>query len=273
MVKPIDSPMKSIAGKLAFVLLNEKGADRLRARLEGTPWRGPLHEADIIVPPSMGKKISQMGEELFREYAGLVFVMSSGIALRVIAPVLKSKYDDPAVVILDDQWRFGVSALSGHEGGANWLACQVAKLTDAVPVISTGRETNKAYTLGIGCRRGTGEEEILGAVKAFLAEQGRDVMDIRWAASVDIKKGEEGMTRAFDRLGLPLLYFSGKEINEFDGAYTPSEASVRQLGIKGVAEPCALLAGRNSVLVKTKTINGPVTLALAKEEVEPVWEG
>ena len=52
--------------------------------------------------------------------------MASGIVVRTIAPLIKNKKTDPAVVVLDEKGEFAVSLLSGHVGGANNIAKQIA---------------------------------------------------------------------------------------------------------------------------------------------------
>ncbi|HDY90459.1 MAG TPA: hypothetical protein ENH82_20355, partial [bacterium] len=60
--------------------------------------------------------------------------MASGIVVRIIAPYIKDKHTDPAVVVVDDVGRSVISLVSGHEGGANKLAHRVANIlkTDAI---------------------------------------------------------------------------------------------------------------------------------------------
>lgn len=78
--------------------------------------------------------------DAFHRYDAHVFVMATGIAVRMIAPLLRGKTSDPAVVAVDDAGRFAVSLLSGHAGGANALAEAVAGCIGAVPVISTATD-------------------------------------------------------------------------------------------------------------------------------------
>jgi cobalt-precorrin 5A hydrolase len=66
--------------------------------------------------------------------------MASGIVVRDIAPLLRSKHTDPAVVVLDEQGRHAISLLSGHQGGANELARRIADLLDGVPVLTTASD-------------------------------------------------------------------------------------------------------------------------------------
>lgn len=85
-------------------------------------------------------ELKDVAEKAFSEYDGLVFVMATGIVVRVIAPFIKGKDVDPAVVVMDEAGRFAVSLLSGHLGGANELAKEVARHTGATPVITTATD-------------------------------------------------------------------------------------------------------------------------------------
>lgn len=76
----------------------------------------------------------------FKRSAALVFVSATGIAVRAIAPLVKAKHLDPAVVVVDERARFSISLLSGHLGGANRLAADIAGALKAAPVISTATE-------------------------------------------------------------------------------------------------------------------------------------
>ena len=61
-------------------------------------------------------------DEAFRRCDLLVFVGASGIAVRKIAPYVRDKFQDPAVLCLDEYGRFVIPLLSGHVGGANAFA-------------------------------------------------------------------------------------------------------------------------------------------------------
>jgi cobalt-precorrin 5A hydrolase len=78
----------------------------------------------------------------FHQYDCHVFIFSTGIAVRIIAPLLSSKLTDPAVVVLDDQARHAVSLVSGHIGHGNRYACQIGHLLGATPVITTATDVN-----------------------------------------------------------------------------------------------------------------------------------
>ncbi len=205
-------------------------------------------------------------EEKFHKFEGHIFIMSMGIVYRIIAPLITNKYNDPAVVVVDDARRHAIAALSGHEGGANRLTFKVAQILDAQPVVTTASETNKRIIIGIGCRKGTSCKDIERAVLKTLEENNLQREDTRIAASVDIKKGEPGLIEAFDNMNIPLLFISSEKIKTFTGYKNVSVAALRRLGLPGVSEPCALLAGRNTALILERTIIGPVTIALAKED-------
>lgn len=78
-------------------------------------------------------------EEAFDAYEAIVAVMSAGIAVRKCAPLLTTKWRDPAVVVVSPDLGFAVPILGGHHG-ANDLAREIGKKTGAVPVISTATE-------------------------------------------------------------------------------------------------------------------------------------
>lgn len=76
---------------------------------------------------------------LFSEYREIVCLMSSGIVIRKIAPLLKDKWSDPAVVVVDPGMKFAIPLTGGHHG-ANALAFELGGL-GMVPVITTATES------------------------------------------------------------------------------------------------------------------------------------
>lgn len=84
--------------------------------------------------------------EIFSKYDGLIFVCACAIAVRKIAPLLRSKLTDPAVVTIDENASFVISLLSGHIGGANDLTEFIAKKIGALPVVTTATDTGKKFS-------------------------------------------------------------------------------------------------------------------------------
>lgn len=81
--------------------------------------------------------------EAFRQYDALIFFMAAGIAVRMIAPHLKSKLTDPAVIVADEQGRHVISLLSGHVGGGNRLTIRVADCLGGEPIVTTATDVNE----------------------------------------------------------------------------------------------------------------------------------
>ena len=77
----------------------------------------------------------------------MIFVGSCGIAVREIAPHVRDKRTDPAVLCVDELGHFVIPILSGHIGGANALAGKLAGCLSAVPVITTATDINHKFSV------------------------------------------------------------------------------------------------------------------------------
>ncbi len=89
-----------------------------------------------------GEPVTALLPRLFAVVDGLVCIMATGIVVRTLAPHLRGKEVDPAVVVLDEAGQFAISLLSGHLGGANDLARELAELTGGRAVITTATDVN-----------------------------------------------------------------------------------------------------------------------------------
>lgn len=83
----------------------------------------------------------------FSDLDGFIFIGALGIAVRVTAPHLSSKAQDPAVVVLDEAGRYVIPVLSSHLGGANPLALEIAGLIGAEPVITTATDVRGRFAV------------------------------------------------------------------------------------------------------------------------------
>jgi cobalt-precorrin 5A hydrolase len=258
---------------VAVITLSDQGAkvaDRLAGQLAACDVY--VHgEVRLPGESTAGRfdSVVELTAKVFSEYQGLVYVMPCGVAVRAVGPLIRDKHSDPAVVVLDVAARWAVSLLSGHEGGANRLAVEVANILDAEPVISTTTEATKTLIAGIGCRRGTEAERIVKAIHEAVDLVGETVSNIRLLASVDIKRDEAGLLEAADRLGIPLRLLTSREVCGSTRSFVRSSFVEDKVGLPAVAEPAALLAGRRTELLLPKQIFQGVTVALAKEE--GVW--
>jgi cobalt-precorrin 5A hydrolase len=86
---------------------------------------------------------------LFAQYKGIIMVISLGAVVRMIAPILKDKKTDPAVVVIDDRGENVISVLSGHLGGANELTREVAAVLGARPIITTASDVQKTIPVDL----------------------------------------------------------------------------------------------------------------------------
>lgn len=115
--------------KIAYFWMTQKGHE-LTCRLQKAM-------GGIIEPKAEFPKAVQRD---FQDCDALVFVMAMGIVVRTIAPLIRSKDKDPAVIVLDQNGAFAISLLSGHLGGANYLTKRIAAAIQAQPVITTATD-------------------------------------------------------------------------------------------------------------------------------------
>jgi len=124
----------------AVFALTTQGAKLARSLGSGLP-------ADVYLPGNLSgpgessfAHLKDAVDQAWTAYTQLIFIAASGIVVRTIAPMLQGKDRDPAVVVLDQQGHFAVSLISGHLGGANDLAREVAALTQGEAVITTATD-------------------------------------------------------------------------------------------------------------------------------------
>ena len=133
---------------IALIAFTRRGCllgERLAEELGGRLWT-----TDRLTPetglPACGK-LQDWTEARFADSEALVFISAAGIAVRAIAPFVKDKFSDPAVVSVDEAGRFAVPLLSGHVGGANDLARRIAALTGGQAAVSTATDVNGLFAV------------------------------------------------------------------------------------------------------------------------------
>lgn len=95
-----------------------------------------IHAPDCLKHGGLKAKVLSA----FTESGAVLFISATGIAVRSIAPLLRGKHLDPAVVVMDERARFSISLVGGHLGGANAIASELAVIYKAIPVITTATD-------------------------------------------------------------------------------------------------------------------------------------
>jgi cobalt-precorrin 5A hydrolase/precorrin-3B C17-methyltransferase len=129
---------------------------------------GPLQlllQADVVqqlVLPEACPSATEVLVREWREAEAFVVVGACGLVTRLIAPLLRDKQSDPAVVVLDTEGRFAIPLLGGHEAGGEELSQRVAALLGGSPVLTgssgaAGRLALDEFGTAWGWRRGSGD--------------------------------------------------------------------------------------------------------------------
>jgi cobalt-precorrin 5A hydrolase len=237
-------------------------AERLAAALDAEcirPWLAPA-----LAPREQFRR-------QFPLHRRWVLIMASGIAVRYLDGLPRDKHSDPAVVVLDEAARFAIPLLSGHEGGANALAYQLARLTGAVPAITTASEALKPLTLGVGCRRGVDAATIEAAVLHAL--DGLPLAAVREVATIDLKADEAGLLAFCHEHGLPLRVIARADVAARAWVGRASDWVRQNVGVDGVCEPCALIASPRGRLIRGKCALAGVAVAVVSDSSDSPPDG
>ncbi|WP_419786609.1 cobalt-precorrin 5A hydrolase [Pseudodesulfovibrio sp.] len=339
---------------VACYALTRRGLDlavRLAAALGGEVYAPRRYRGDIAAHAF--DSLPELMAETFDRYRAHVFVAATGIVVRCIAPHLRGKDADPAVICLDQEGRFAISLLSGHLGGANELAKRCAEIGGGQAVITTATDSAglpsmdmlaverglaignigriktvnaaildgravqifdpegwleaegkpwaapladpsawwpgepgvwvsmredcpdpealrlypRALMLGVGCRRGTGADEIFDHIEAVFRQERLSLRAVRGLASAEVKADESGLLEAASRLGVTPVFFGPDQLDAVT-VPNPSATVQRRMGVASVAEAAALLLAEGGELLVEKTKTKTVTLAVAGKKRE-----
>jgi cobalt-precorrin 5A hydrolase len=193
----------------------------------------------------------------FSTYSGIVAVMSAGIVVRSIAPLLRDKWTDPAVVVVSPDLAWAVPVAGGHHG-ANRIARSLAEL-GIRPVITTATETlGRMSVEAIAGARACGvlNPPSTRAVNAAILEgdvpvypvPGPGIVIAGPAVSVLLMKGEYAVGLGCRR-GLPAgEILAGVRAGLSEAGISPGEVfaygtTVRKLHEKGLVEAVETLGG------------------------------
>jgi cobalt-precorrin 5A hydrolase len=103
---------------------------------------------EVEIKP-LKEKLREWTKLQFQSADAIIYIGAAGIAVRAIAAFIHSKTTDPAVLVIDEQANFAIPLLSGHIGGANELAGQLALKLHCVPVITTATDLNGLFAVDV----------------------------------------------------------------------------------------------------------------------------
>lgn len=155
--------------KIAVWVLTPNGkalAVRIRTGFPGATCYYPDRLQDRDDQGQCFQRLTDEVARQFNRYDGHVFIMAAGIVVRSIAPLLRHKAQDPAVVVVDDSGQYAVSLLSGHIGGANQLARAVSAAIGSTAVITTATDVNNRPAVDVLALERNLKIENPGAIKA-----------------------------------------------------------------------------------------------------------
>jgi len=158
----------NIQSEIAIWAITPGGAD-LAERIAGKlPEAALFFKADLAARSGAVQRFSKLKDAVddqFHGYPAHIFIMSTGIVVRTIAPLIRHKTEDPAVLAADEKGLHVISLLSGHIGGANALAVKVAGMIGADPVITTATDLNGVPAVDVLAKQKNLFIENPGAVK------------------------------------------------------------------------------------------------------------
>ena len=175
--------------EIAIISFSRRGiklGQRLLAGLREKGWQAHAFAKCKSTESQCGQSCQPIEESIgawtgkhFSKFDALIFVGACGIAVRSIAPYVKKKTTDPAVVVVDERGVFSISLLSGHIGGGNDLAQTAAEIIGAQPVVTTATDLNQVF-----------------AVDVFAKKNGCSISDMRYAKEISARL-LEGKTIGF----------------------------------------------------------------------------
>lgn len=351
--------------KLAVVTVTRNGASLAQRLLEQLPGDLYVKEGRHALSTKFQeyRSLRDLIDTIFFRYDGFIFIMATGIVVRMIAPYIIHKKSDPAVVVLDEKGRHAISLLSGHIGGANTLTLRIANLLKAEAVITTATDVNgkiapdtiaaelgllpepferlkeinaaiadgetvdffvdnslrnsvfyheelhargifprrlqfsnqtifhrtsvcvtacdlesedervlylkpRRLSVGIGCRKGASEEEILNALNWACASIGKTTDDIVTLASTVLKSKEAGLLAVANRLNVPIKFFEHELLQTVIEGHrlTISDFVLNKIGVGNICESAALANSQSKKLIVRKIKFPKVTVAIAWEK-------
>lgn len=150
---------------------------------------GHLPELDILEYHREAQPAKDFVREAFSKCDQILFISAVGIAVRMIAPYIRSKDSDPAVVVMDDAGQYAISLLSGHLGGANELTKYLSAHLGAQAIITTSTDVHGVFAVDVWSQKA-------GCVIG-------EVPRIKWISSALLEGTSVGFMSDYPVSGLP----------------------------------------------------------------------
>ena len=339
--------MKKIA-VISFTARGSELAEKIRHALALEEYETVVSKKYKHAEDSVKESLAEWTKEQFQMQDAIIFVGAAGIAVRAIAPFIKTKAKDPAILVIDEQGNYCIPILSGHLGGANELAKEVSEKTGALAVITTATDINdkwavdvfakknnlvisdmkrakeisakilrgkriiiyiedscceirgkipdelclwteelaekpdivigvqkkklwedvlylipRSVVLGIGCRKGTRETSIEKQVSDALRNAEVFFESMCVAASIDLKKEEEGILAFCRKYHIEFVTFDADTLQNTQGDFCTSAFVEQTTGVDNVCERSAVCASEGGNLLIHKQAKDGVTVAAA----------
>ena len=158
-------------------------------------------ELGRLLAEELGASLAQSGQEDFSLSAwtseqfpkreALILVGAAGIAVRAVAPHIRHKAEDPAVLCVDELGAYVIPLLSGHLGGANTLARKLAALTGGEAVITTATDLSGLFAVDLWAKKqnmAVLQPERIKTVSAKLLRGECVCIDCPWPVSEELPR-------------------------------------------------------------------------------------
>ena len=132
---------------LNIIVVSASGLPLARQIKDGYPNEAIIYSKEIKDYTEQFSSLEELTGHLFTQSEAIIFIGAMGICVRSIAPYIKSKYTDPAVICIDSTGKYVVSVLSGHVGGANELTHRLAGILNAEAVVTTQSDNQGLWAL------------------------------------------------------------------------------------------------------------------------------
>lgn len=195
------------------------------------PERHMTKELEAGGIAGLKESLNQWAEREFHSSDAIIFIGAAGIAVRAVAPFVKDKKTDPAVLVIDEKGQYVIPLLSGHVGGANELALEIACAVEQnggrtmLPVITTASDINHTFA-----------PDIYGKQHGLLLESRAEAKEVAAAAL----EGEEiGFFDDFNRFPVPDGCVKGKKCRK--NIWITASSKEAEAGCLKMIFPCVCL--------------------------------